>query len=194
MSEQPPDSDSTIIVLERARQGDHSAARMLLQRALPLVRRWAHGRVPHEVRRDANTEDVLQDAVIRTLGNLKRFEHRTVSGLQYYLRRSVVNRIRDLVRGSRRRPTATALPEDLPGHEPTPIERAIRKERLDRFLAALAQLTPAERQLLIFRFELGYTTPEIAKAVGISAGAASMRLARATEKVQKLLGIDLEER
>ena len=43
----------------------------------------------------ADTEDVVQDVFVRTLRGVKRFQHRTVGGLQAYLRQSVVNRMRD---------------------------------------------------------------------------------------------------
>src|SRR5262245_48487435 len=95
-------SDSTLDVLERARQGDHSAARILIERALPAVRRWTHGRMPPIARGAADTEDLVQDAVVRTLKHLPTFKHRTVGALQAYLRIAVINRIRDLIRRSRR--------------------------------------------------------------------------------------------
>src|SRR5918994_1531309 len=96
-------SDSTLHVLERAQDGDQSAAKILLERALPSVRKWARGRLPRYARSDADTEDVVQDVFLRTLRGIKRFQHRTVGGLQAYLRTAVVNQIRDLIRGTKRR-------------------------------------------------------------------------------------------
>jgi RNA polymerase sigma factor (sigma-70 family) len=63
----PPSSDSTVDVLERARAGDRSAAIDLLMRAIPGVRRWAHGRTPAPARGSLDTEDMIQSGVIRTL-------------------------------------------------------------------------------------------------------------------------------
>lgn len=188
----PPDhsSDSTLYVLERAQQGDESAAMVLLERALPPVKRWAHGRLPGFARGDANTEDLVQDALLRTLRGLQRFQHRTVGGLQAYLRQAVLNRIRDLIRGARRHgvaPDVVAEPRDW---KPSPLEAAIMGEQLERFLAALGQLRPADRQLIIWRIELGYTTEEIAARLGKSKAAAGMSVTRALARLAKELNLD----
>ena len=82
---------------------------MLVERALPPVRRWARGRLPRYARSEADTEDVIQDVFLRTIRGIKRFQHRTVGGLQAYLRQAVINRIRDLIRGSKRRGTADGM-------------------------------------------------------------------------------------
>src|SRR4051812_24639703 len=93
-------SESTVEVLARAQRGDRAAALIMIERAAPAVRRWARGKIPPSARADGDTEDVVQDAVLRTLRGLERFQHRTVGGLQAYLRTSVINRIRDLIRAS----------------------------------------------------------------------------------------------
>src|SRR3954471_23522323 len=77
--------DSTVDVLARARRGDRSAALVLIERAVPKVRQWARGRLPHSARDDADTDDVVQDVVLRTLKGITTFQHRTVGGLQAYL-------------------------------------------------------------------------------------------------------------
>ena len=66
--------DSTLHVLERARRGDRSAARILLERALPPLRRWSRGRLPVYARAGFDTEDVVQDAVVNTLKRHARFD------------------------------------------------------------------------------------------------------------------------
>ena len=130
-------SDSTLDVLGRAQDGDEPRREILIERALPSVRRWARGRLPRSARDDANTEDVVQDAFLRTLRRIARFQHRTVGGLQAYLRQAVVNRIRDLIRGSKRRGMAGAVDSEPRDWKPSPLEAAIMREQLDAFLAAL---------------------------------------------------------
>jgi RNA polymerase sigma-70 factor (ECF subfamily) len=182
-------SDSTVHVLERARNGDVSAARVLMERALPSVRRWARGRLPRYARGSADTEDIVQDAFLRTFKNLKAFRHHTVGALHAYLRRSVLNRVRDLIRGSRRRPTgldAIAEPADW---RPSPLERVILRERVDDFLAALARLRPVDRQVVVWRLELGFTPQEIANRLGKSEAAAAMTVSRAMARLGKELQI-----
>src|SRR5688500_11955296 len=142
--------DSTVRILQRAQGGDRSAALMLIERAAPAVRRWARGRLPQAARNDADTEDVVQDAVLNALKGIGNFQHRTVGGLQAYLRKSVINRIRDLIRASRRRGIAEEL-GDVEDAMPSPLEAAIMREKLDRFLDALQRLRPADRQLIVWR-------------------------------------------
>ena len=185
-----PSTDSTLHILERAKGGDDLAARTLLERALPPVRRWAHGRLPRYARGYADTEDVVQDVVLRTLRGIKRFQHRTVGGLQAYLRQAVVNRIRDLIRGTQRHGTEPIVESDLQDWQPSPLEAAITRQRLDRFLEALARLRPAERQVIVWRIELGYSVEEIAARLGKSKPAAGMAVSRAMTRLANEMRLD----
>jgi RNA polymerase sigma factor (sigma-70 family) len=183
-------SDSTLHVLERAQDGDELAAKILIERALPSVRRWARGRLPRYARSDADTEDVVQDAFLRTLRRIKRFQHRTVGGLQAYLRQAVVNRVRDLIRGSKRRGVADAVDSDPRDWKPSPLEAAIMREQLDHFLEALRRLRPADRQVIVWRIELGYTADEIATKLGKSKAAAGMTVTRAMTRLAKEMNLE----
>jgi RNA polymerase sigma factor (sigma-70 family) len=186
-------ADSTVHVLERAQGGDESAVRILIERALPPVRRWARGRLPRYARSSADTEDVVQDVFLKTLRGITRFQHRTVGGLQAYLRRAVVNRIRDLIRGSKRRGMEVvgvdAEPRDW---MPSPLEAAIMREQLDRFLEALRRLRPPDRQVIVWRLELGYSIEEIATKLGKSKAAAGMTVSRAMSRLAKELDLEAD--
>ena len=180
--------DSTLLILERARSGDRAAAAMLLERAVPGVRRWARGRLPAMARAEANTEDVVQDAVLRALPHLSRFQHDSVGGLQAYLRTIVMNRVRDLIRKTKRHGTTVEVDaEPLADDEPSPLEVAVRHQNVDRFLAALQRLSPADRQVIIWRIELGWTVDEVAQRLGKSTGAARMSIRRALERLDAAL-------
>lgn len=178
-------SDSTLHVLERAQKGDSAAARDLMERALPSVRRWARGRLPRYVRSEADTEDIVQDAFLNTLKGLQKFRHHTVGALHAYLRRAVINRIRDHIRGARRRAAEFDNTADPLDWQPSPLERAILRERVEHFLAALGRLRPADRQVVIWRLELGYTPHEIATRLGKSDSAAAMTVSRAMARLAK---------
>lgn len=181
--------DSTLLILERARLGDRTAAMLLLERAVPAVRQWSRGRLPPIARAEANTEDVVQEAVLRVLPRISRFRHETVGGLQAYLRTVVMNRIRDLIRKSKRHGTPVVVDaEPLPGDDPSPLELAMRRQNVDRFLAALQRLAPSERQLIIWRIELGWSVDEIAARQGKTKAAARMAIRRAIERLDAALG------
>ncbi|MGE3474057.1 MAG: RNA polymerase sigma factor [Vicinamibacterales bacterium] len=186
-----PAFDSTLDVLERAREGDGEAARVLIERTVGPLRRWARGRLPHYARAGANTEDVVQDAVLRALARVDHFEHRSVDGMQSYLRESVRNRIRDEVRRVSRRGVGEELPESLHDGGYSPLEELILKERSERYLAALRTLKPSDRMAIIFRLEHRHSFEEIAQKLGkASPDAARMTVSRAVKRLAAAIGLD----
>jgi RNA polymerase sigma factor (sigma-70 family) len=183
-------SVETLRMLARAQAGDEAAAMILVSREAPSVRGWAHGRLPQAVRRDADTEDIVQDVVLRTLGRMRVFRHRTVGRLQAYLRAGVVNRIRDLLRAAGRRGVVITLTDDVHGTSPCALEEAIRHESLDRYLAALHRLRPADRQLIVWRMQAGHSVEEIAARMGKTKAAAGMSVTRAMARLARELAAD----
>jgi DNA-directed RNA polymerase specialized sigma24 family protein len=91
--------DSTIVVLERAREGDLGRVRRCSPgrlAAAPVVTRQA----PSFARAGANTDDIIQDVVVRALQTLQvQYDGRRGS----YLRTSVRNRVTDEIRKVARR-------------------------------------------------------------------------------------------
>jgi RNA polymerase sigma factor (sigma-70 family) len=65
------------------------------------------------------------------------------------------------------------------------------REQLDRFLEALRRLRPADRQVIVWRIELGYTAAEIATKLGKSKAAAGMTVSRAMTRLAKEMNIDI---
>src|SRR5678809_280868 len=98
MSDEP-----TIELVISARAGDRMALEALLERCLPPVKRWAHGRLPAHARGALDTGDLVQEAAIHVLRRLDKFEPRHVGAMQAYLRTSVVNRVRGEIRRVGRR-------------------------------------------------------------------------------------------
>ena len=183
--------DSTIEILERARAGDRGAAEILIERALPTARRWAHGRLPGYARAGADTGDVVQDAVLQVLKGLDRFEHRKVGALPAYLRQAILNKIRDEIRRTGRRGVGVELPDTLDDRSPTPLEQAIMNERTERFQEALKRLSQEDRRAIVWRIELGYSFAEVAEALGkTSPDAARMAVSRALSRLAKLMGLE----
>ena len=100
--------ESTIELVLKARDGDRGAVQALLQRCLPEVRRWAHGRLPAHARDALDTGDLVQEAALRLLKRVDDFEPRHVGAMQAYLKQSIINRIRDEIRRVGRRPAPVA--------------------------------------------------------------------------------------
>jgi RNA polymerase sigma-70 factor (ECF subfamily) len=176
------------MLIERIRAGDKAALDVLLRRYLPILTRWASGRLPRGARDLSDTEDLVQETIISSLRHLDHIEIRGEGALQAYLRRAVLNRIRDELRRHGRRGAAETLDEDLRAPEDSPLEQAIGNEALERYEAALARLTAGDREAIISRIELGQTYAEIAAALGKpSAEAARMAVNRALARLARLM-------
>ena len=60
--------EPTIELVVRARAGDRPAMEALLERCLPPLKRWAHGRLPAAARGNMDTGDLVQEAALHVLG------------------------------------------------------------------------------------------------------------------------------
>src|SRR5688500_5650013 len=110
-SRQPP-LDSTLRLLELAKAGDREALDRLFERSLPLLRRWATGRLPRWTRDLMDTDDLVQETAVRAINRIGDFVPRHAGALQAYLRQAVVNRIRDEIRRRGRSPHAEELDDN----------------------------------------------------------------------------------
>jgi len=185
----PGDLRSSLTLLECARQGDHAALETLIQRYLPRLQRWATGRLPNWARDIADTQDVVQEAVIETFKRIETFEVRGEGALQAYLRQAILNRIREELRRAGRRPPTGVLDSQVPDDARSPLDAAIGEEAVERYERALATLRPEDREAIVARVELGHTNQEIAGLLGKpSANAARMAVERAIVRLARAMG------
>lgn len=176
--------ESTLELVVRARAGDRMALEALLQRCLPALTRWAHGKLPVAARGAIDTGDLVQDAALHALQRLDAFEPRHVGAMQAYLRLSVVNRIRDEVRRITRHPAAVELPAEHPGDATSPLESAILTESYERYRQALGSLRPRDREIVVARVEVQWSLAEIARRFRLrTADAARMAVSRALRRL-----------
>src|SRR6266545_2740072 len=103
--------EPTIELVMKAQGGDRLAVEALLQRCLPQLKRWAHGKLPAAARGSLDTGDLVQEAAMHVVQRLDVFQPRHVGAMQAYLRMSVLNRIRDEIRRVGRHPAPVELPE-----------------------------------------------------------------------------------
>jgi RNA polymerase sigma-70 factor, ECF subfamily len=184
------DLESTFSLIERAHAGDQEALDRLMARHLTPLRRWARGRLPAWARDAADTDDLVQDALLQTFRRLGNFEARGPGALQAYLRQAILNRVRDELRKKGRRPEATDLDGLEVDRKASPLEAAIGRESLDRYERALAMLRPDEREAIIGRVEMGYSYEELAEALGKPSPDAARKAAqRALVRLIQQMGI-----
>lgn len=180
--------EPTMELVVRAQTGDRAAAEALLERCLPQLRRWAHGRLPPAARGNLDTNDLVQDAAMNLLRRIEHFEPRHVGAMQGYLRQSVINRIRDEVRRIGRNAPPVELPDDHPSDRTSPLESAIKAEAYDRYKVALTSLQPKDRELVVARVEVQWSVAEIANRFGIrTVDAARMAVSRAIKRLTREL-------
>lgn len=182
--EPPLSPETTVELLELAKGGDHLALDRLLERCVPALRRWAHGRLPPTARSLNDTADIVQDTIISAMRRLEAFESRHQGALQAYLRQAVMNRIRDVIRQHSRRPQVSVLSDGIQDEATSPLEAAIGAENLERYEAALQRLDPRDREAIIGRLEMLYEYDELATVLGRpSAAAARMAVTRAMKRL-----------
>lgn len=176
-----PDLETTVELVDRSRGGDERARNQLLVRYLPLLTRWAHGRLPAGARDLSETADLVQVTLMRAFQHLPTFEVQGPGAFFGYLRQIMSNLLRDELRRVGRRPLMTELDEGLEEDEQaSPMARTISLETLKAYEAAMARLDPEQRELIVMRVELGLGHQDIAAMSNSpSPNAARMRVARA---------------
>jgi RNA polymerase sigma-70 factor (ECF subfamily) len=193
ISPAPLDREATVDLLSRYKGGDEVALERLLERCIPPLRRWAHGRLPLPARGMLETMDLVQEAIISTMRRIDLFEARHQGALLGFFRKAIANRIIDLARYHQRRPDQTEVSGDLPDCRPSPLDQAIGTQNVTRYDAALERLERAEREAIICRLELQYSYEEMAVALNKpSAAAARMAVTRAMKRLGELLTAEIE--
>ena len=193
LSDQVADLDvtSSFALLLRARHGDEAARNELCARYLPRLRRFAHGRLPAWAREHLDTEDIVQDALMKSVRKLDTFVPDHEGAFCAYVCQALRNRLRDALRRAARRPSGQPLSVDEPASDPSPLERAVGRQLLDRYDAALQRLRESDRELVVARVELGLDYAEIADLSGKpSLAAVRVAVSRALVRLGTEMGHD----
>ncbi len=182
--------ESTAFLLDRVRGGDDRARERLVARFLPLLRRWAQGRLPARARGLADTDDLVQVSLLRALEHVNDFEVRREGAFLAYLRRILVNALRDEIRRSTRRASEPLDGRDVASPDASLIEQQIGRDVVETYEAALERLTEAQQEAVIMRLEFGYGYPQIAETFGDTTPNAvrmlvSRALVRLAEEMEK---------
>jgi RNA polymerase sigma factor (sigma-70 family) len=166
MFDTPDLLESTVELIEKVRQGDRESLERLMARHLGPLRRWVSGRLPRWARDLADTDDLVQDTLLRTFRRIEDFDVRGSGALNAYLRQAVMNRLRDELRRKRRAPALVNGDGLFLRAEGSPLEQAIGREAFERYQAALARLKPEEREAIVARVEMDYSYAELAEILG----------------------------
>lgn len=190
--------------LEALKAGDAAAFEALLDRYHGPLLRVALG----YVRDREAAEDAVQETWLRVLAGLDRFEGRST------LKTWIFGILLNVARSGRRRdrrilPFSSLFRRDEPGSEPTvdpdrfnsegrwtslpenweslPEARLMSREVLDRVGAAIDELPPKLREVILLRDVAGWSAEEAASLLGISGANQRVRLHRARGHVRRVL-------
>ena len=124
----------------------------------------------------AAAEDIAQESFLAAIRALDRFDRRRPFGP--WLHRITVNRAIDFARARALR-AESALPAARRRRPPTAPD-AIS----DELLAALAELGPEHRAVVVLRYVLEYTPGEIGEILGVPRGTVNSRLRRGLDRLR----------
>ena len=153
------------------------------QRLRPVLLRYFRRHVGNE----ADVEDLAQEALVRLL-----HAPADVDNAEAYLLRIASNLLRDRFRREQSHRVAWHEPFDerlhaWPSEEPGSDRVYEDRERLQRFLAELAQLPPRCRQVFLLQRYEGMTYTAIARQLQVSVSAVEKHMMRALLHLQARL-------
>jgi RNA polymerase sigma-70 factor (ECF subfamily) len=135
---------------------------------------------------DVEAEDLAQDALVRAIRNLGRFDGRRGT-VETWLWRIVVNAATDAGRVSTRRRRLWERFRSQPTTAENVEELALMRITATELLAAVRRLRPRERGMIALRFGGGLGFAEVGAAYAISPAAATMAIRRALDTLRILL-------
>jgi RNA polymerase sigma-70 factor (ECF subfamily) len=201
MPEPEPD-----VLLERAARGDQSVLADLFGRYRDRLRSMVAARMDPRMAGRTDPSDVVQEAFLEAHRQLPDYLRDRPLPFYVWLRqlawqkllqahrrhvrsqRRSVKRERDLERVLIDRSTAR-LADLLAGRGPSPSALLDRKERRQRVLDALQQLSHDDREVLLLRLVEQLSIRETAEVLGIAEGTVGSRQYRALERLRELLDV-----
>lgn len=161
-----------------ARDGDEQAQSWLVQRWTPPVYRFCRRMLAN----DQDAHDAAQDTLVKVLRNLHRYDpQRRFSTWVFGIARNTC-----IDEHRRRRRRAYDEPGDVVDTGPTPMQQASRVQRAEHLEAALEDLSPMYREVLVlYHFEhMKYR--EISEILDVPMGTVMNRIFRARRKLRDL--------
>jgi RNA polymerase sigma factor (sigma-70 family) len=178
MTETEADPDAALVT--RARAGDQRAYGVLVRRHLSATRRAALAIIG-----SAQADDVVQEALARAYGALGRLE--PARPFRPWLLRIVINEALNQRRSAQRHTVLASRLTCL--DRPRPAVSAdvdcLAAEQRTALFAALEELAPRYRQVVVCRYLLEMSEAETAQVLAISAGTVKSRLSRGLARLRK---------
>ncbi len=209
MTSPPPEEQAhTKALLDRAANGDGEAVAALLDRDRDRLRRMVEARLDRRLRTRVDVSDVLQDVTLEAARRLPRYTERREMPFFLWLRFLTAQHMAELCRRHLgadlrdvRRETdgevlygassADCLAAQFAAEQTSPTQAAVRAERRMLVEHALAQLEPADREVLSLRHFEQLSNLEVARELGLEPSAASKRYLRALTRLRGMIDSSL---
>ncbi|HKI33630.1 MAG TPA: sigma-70 family RNA polymerase sigma factor [Gemmataceae bacterium] len=152
-------------LIARFQAGENGALDVLIRRTeerLALFTRRMLGDFP-AVRAREQTDDVLQNALIRLTRALRQETPRSVQEFFNLAAVQIRRELLDLARSHARRPTVA-----LTGDPPAPADDSRELDRWTALHEAIERLPPELREVFSYTFYHGWTQAQIAELLGVS--------------------------
>jgi RNA polymerase sigma-70 factor, ECF subfamily len=196
------DGGETMRLLSLWHAGDVAARDQLIERELPWIRQHVRQRLGPMLRARAETQDYVQEALLRVLDYGPRFVTNDRSRFRAMIVRVIENHLRDLVDWHAAGKRAVARERPLPSDSvidldsgkaiTRPSEHAASNEQRAWLHLAMELLDPDDRRIILLRQWQELEFGEIAEMLGIAEDAARMRFRRALprlgSKMEQLVG------
>jgi RNA polymerase sigma-70 factor (ECF subfamily) len=197
-------------LVEQARSGDVEARKDLMERHRSRLRQMVSLRLDPRLAARVDPSDVVQEALAATYPRLDDYLRDPPLPFYPWLRqfawdclwqlhrRHVAARRRSVAREQAWQPglsseSVVQLSQRLLARGSSPSNHLIRQALRDRLQAALARLSPNDREILVMRNLEQMPAAEIAAVLGIKEGTVRVRHLRALERLRTLLDLEGEE-
>jgi RNA polymerase sigma-70 factor, ECF subfamily len=198
----PGDSGDNLV--HRAAGGDHQAQAALLARYRARLRRMIEMRLDRRLAARADPSDIVQETMTTALVRLPEYFADPQISFYPWLRRIAADRLADAYRlhvAAERRSvlkehpwvpnlndeSVAELAKSIVTSSICPAERAQEGEMRQQAVAALNQLKPADREILVLRYLEQMEVREIADVLEISETAVTSRHLRALQRLRRLM-------
>jgi RNA polymerase sigma-70 factor (sigma-E family) len=135
----------------------------------------------------ATAEELVQDSFVAVYTSWRRLRDRNLA--LPYLRRSVVNRCRSVLR---HRAVVNKIPPDLAPDMPAAEQEVIIRLDQHALVSALQALPIRQREVLVLRYYADLPESQVASALGISRGAVRSHASRAMSSLRAELSSSVE--
>lgn len=200
-----PQGEQTQALINGAKAGNAEAAGQLLDRHREALRRMIDMRLDRRIRQRVDASDIVQEVLIEANRRLQNYLEDPVMPFHLWLRQMARDRIIDAHRRHRASSKRTVdreqamvfpasadrstleLAAQLCDPELTPAAAATMQELTRRFQAAIETMDDHDREIVLMRHFEQLSNQDVARTLGLTEPAASMRYLRAMRRLRALL-------